>query len=330
MSLPKVTIGIISCNRLKYLKATLESARKCIQYPNLEWIVVDNASREEGLVDYLKGQEFIDELVLNKERDPQREHTNAMNKIVEKATGEFVFIWPEDVQFILEGDWLIDFVNVLTRHPWIGSLCINCLRGKTLKNLFDLPKWQFLKKFLIDLKIFGKEVRTQKVIRSDRGMKFYSMGWREEGIIGSGIPSLTRTDVWRTLGPWVSKGARPGLVDSSGGGEDEMLTRWGKSEWPLHRVIPVLPVAADIVTDDIGCKAKVRGEFRYGEYPDAQDGSFYYKILSQNDYDPIPKISYPISFEEMVKPLGFELPLDDQGTLLKASVNESKRVAVAS
>jgi hypothetical protein len=39
---PRVTFGLLSWNRLHYLRATLESARRCLQYPNLEWIVVDN------------------------------------------------------------------------------------------------------------------------------------------------------------------------------------------------------------------------------------------------------------------------------------------------
>lgn len=43
-SLPKVTFAILSWNRLHYLKATLESALECIQYPNLEWIVSDKDS----------------------------------------------------------------------------------------------------------------------------------------------------------------------------------------------------------------------------------------------------------------------------------------------
>jgi hypothetical protein len=46
---PRVTLGLLSWNRLHYLRATLESARRCIQYPNLEWIVVDNESNEPGL-----------------------------------------------------------------------------------------------------------------------------------------------------------------------------------------------------------------------------------------------------------------------------------------
>ena len=33
---PLVTIGVISFNRLHYLRCLLESARECIDYPTLE------------------------------------------------------------------------------------------------------------------------------------------------------------------------------------------------------------------------------------------------------------------------------------------------------
>lgn len=320
---PRVTIGIISCNRLHYLKATIESAKACIYYPNIEWIVIDNASTESGLRDYLESCSFIDHLIFRDERDPQHEHTRAMNEIVELSSGEHIFIWPEDVQFITKGDWLKDYVEILENHEWIGSLGINALRRKTLKRTFKSLPFQDYKKLIVDFKTFGKEFRQQRVFRSKRGMKFFSMGWREEGLIGSGIPSLSRKSMWQTMGPWVSKGARAGLVDSSGGGEDEMLQRWREMRWPLHRVHPSIPVAADIINDNMGCKAKVRGNHRYGVYEKPDSGIFYYELQDLSKFQPYSSISFPIGFEDMVKPVSGKLPLDDGGDLLKASINET-------
>ena len=51
---PLVSIAVISFNRLKYLKATLESLHQCVQYPYVQWIVVDGDSQEAGLQTYLK------------------------------------------------------------------------------------------------------------------------------------------------------------------------------------------------------------------------------------------------------------------------------------
>jgi len=84
--LPMLTIGIISWNRLHYLRATLESAFRCIEYPNIQWIVLDNHSTEPGLADYLRGLAWIDELVFM-----QSSHVTAMNEIVERAKGEVLY-----------------------------------------------------------------------------------------------------------------------------------------------------------------------------------------------------------------------------------------------
>lgn len=323
MNAPVVTVGIISCNRLNYLRATIESARECIQYPNLQWIVVDNASTEPGLIDYLKSLDFIDKLILRKERSPQTEHTTAMNDLVKNAEGEAMFIWPEDVQFITKGDWLIDYIDILQRNKWIGSLCINALRGQTIRKTFGLEKYKFFRMFLYDLKRFGVNYRRQNTIKSSRGMSFLSMGWREEGVIGSGIPSLTRVDTWKELGEWQSPGARKGLVDSSGGGETDMLMRWHRSQMNNHRVIPCLPVAADIINDDIGCKAKVRGDIRYGNYTKPKNGKYYYQLHDEKEYEKLKFINKPKEFERFVKPNGFDLPLDSNGVLIKSSINET-------
>jgi len=59
---PLVTIGVVSYNRLLYLRAMLESARECVEYPNLQWVVVDSGSTEPGLREYLEGIGFLDEL----------------------------------------------------------------------------------------------------------------------------------------------------------------------------------------------------------------------------------------------------------------------------
>lgn len=79
---PLVTIGVVSYNRLHYLRALLESARTCVVYPNLQWIVVDGNSVEPGLRDYVESLEFLDRAVF-----VDCSHAEAMNLIVELAKG---------------------------------------------------------------------------------------------------------------------------------------------------------------------------------------------------------------------------------------------------
>lgn len=315
MKAPLVTIGLLSWNRLHYLRATLESARRCLQYPNLQWIVVDNLSEEPGLAEYLKSCDWIDELVFLKS-----DHVTAMNEVVARARGEVILMWPEDVQFIVEGDWMAACVEVLLQHPWLGSLGLNALRRSTLQTKFRAPLRQEIRPMLSELKWFGANFRFPHQLTSSQGLTFRSFGWKETGVIGSGIPSLTRTEVWKTLGPWKAPGATS-LNDSSGGGEAEMLSRWRNSGHAWQSAIPCLPVAADILTDPLGTKAKVRKNTRYGVYTPPPEGTFYYEILPQASAKAQLAGHLPLAFEDFVKPIGFDLPLDSAGNLLKTGIN---------
>ena len=125
------------------------------------------------------------------------------------------------------------------------------------------------------------------------------------GICGSGIPSITRTQVWRDLGPWRTvMGGDCSIIDSSLGAEDDMVLRFYNSRRPLQSAFLITPVAADIITDPTGCKAKVRGQFRYGVYMPPPDGIFYYRIRDITEFS-----SYtgdmPIDFTSGVQPIGF-------------------------
>jgi hypothetical protein len=306
MSEPLVTIGVVSCNRLHFLKALMESARRCIDYPNLQWIVVDNASIEPSLRDYVEGLDFVDHKVFRPERSPSTEHIEAMNLIVEKSRADYLMILPEDVQFIVEGPWMRDFVEVLDTNRHLGNICINAQRRITVDRFFGSKR-----RFLLPPK-----PRGNNLYRTSSGAGFLGYGNAKPGILGAGILGFSRTEVWRQLGPWRSTGKQT-VGDSSGGGENEMLDRLAASGLDLERCLPRLPVAVEIITDDVGSKARVRGNRRYGAYWGPPGGDFYYRIWDRGeaekllDFDPAP------GFEDMVEPIGFELPVDGEGNLLK-------------
>jgi hypothetical protein len=317
-SCPRVTLGFVSYNRLHYLRATLESARECIRYPNLEWIVSDGNSEEPGLRAYLEGCMWLDHCLFH-----ERTHPEAMNKILALATGDFIIIWPEDVQFTVRGDWLADLVAIMSRHRWIGSMCLDYMRRATLEAIFRPRLWANRGRLLNELRRYGLGFRRQRTVYSARGLGVVSFGWMTQGVCGSGIPSLTRTEVWRRLGPW--KTSRPQsvpLTDSSLGAEDDMVARFYRSRWPLQGATPLVPVAADIVTDPTGCKAKIRGPYRYGVYMPPPEGTYYYRIRDMAELAP-PSTGLPVSFAEGVEPLGFTIPVDERGDRLKSSINLS-------
>lgn len=315
MEYPVVTIAIISFNRFNYLKATLESAKECIDYPNIEWIVSDNNSKEPGLRGYIESLDWVQHKIYG-----DQTHAEAMNEIVKISKGEYIFIWPEDVQFVVKGDWLIDVIELLNSNHDIGSLGINFLRRNSYRNLRTFRKWFELKLILAELYYFKSKFRFSRTITSSRGFKAFTLGFVWPGICGSGIPSVARTQVWKDIGPWKSTKTvnTANIIDSSLGSEEDMVKRFYQSGKPLQQACLNISVAADIINDDIGAKAKVRKGYRYGNYTPPL-GNYYYELIDQKDIQL--SDNNPICFEDFVKPVGFKLPFDKNHNLLKASIN---------
>jgi len=96
-----------------------------------------------------------------------------------------------------------------------------------------------------------------------------------------------------------------------------MVQRFYKRGEALQQAVLSYPVAADIVTDPIGSKAKVRSGKRYGVYLPPPSFPYYYQITDEAVLY-LTQPALPQSFEECVIPLGFSLPMDCEGNLLKA------------
>ena len=101
-----------------------------------------------------------------------------------------------------------------------------------------------------------------------------------------------------------------------------MIARFQNSGLNWQQALLMKPVAADIINDETGCKAKIRKGKRHGIYTPPKEGTFYYDILPETTL-PAAAGSYPLSFEDTVKPLGFQLPCDAAGNLLKSSLNST-------
>lgn len=318
MKPPRVTVGVISWNRFHYLRATLESAKLCIQYPNLEWIVIDNESNEPGLREYLEKSDWLDHVIYKRQT-----HADAMNQIVQMATGDYLVLWPEDVQFVVEGNWMSDLVEILENNKNIGSICLDHMRKVTLQRIFHPELTENWRLLFQEFKIFGRRFRRKSILSSADGFRIFTFGWLKPGICGSGIPSLTATKIWRELGPWrATHSTETPLIDSSLGAEVDMVGRFFQHGKPLQGAGLWIPVAADVITDPLGCKAKVRGKFRYGVYMPPPSGLFYYEISSLADHKLL-QADQPIDFTTGVKPLGFEIPVDRNGDRLKHDFNDS-------
>ena len=103
-----------------------------------------------------------------------------------------------------------------------------------------------------------------------------------------------------------------------------MLQRYEKRGLCLQRASPVIPVAADIVTDQTGTKAKVRGGKRYGEYWAPKDGAYYYGLWNEQELiKDFGDRKMPLSFKDLVRPVGYEIPVDASGERLKNAINDT-------
>jgi hypothetical protein len=245
------------------------------------------------------------------------------------ATGDIVLLWPEDIQFTVSGDWMSDVVEVLRNSPWLGTICLNYLRRNTYGRVFGWRKWLDMHSMGREFFSKGAAFRSSRMLSSSKGVQFRTFGWVWPGVVGSGIPSIARTAIWRKLGPWrTGENGGTRLADSSLGAEDDMVRRYYRSGLSLQQAILMAPVAAEIVTDPAGTKAKVRGGKRYGLYLPPAEEYFYYRIFSQEHFDQKQKAGVPLAFEDNVEPLGFELPFDKRGNLLKVSINTDIVVCV--
>jgi hypothetical protein len=239
------------------------------------------------------------------------------------ARGGYILIWPEDIQFTVKGSWMCDLVEIMKKNGFLGSLCLDYMRKVTIRNTFQPSIRRNLPRLIDEIIRYGFRFRRSKVLKSHRNYGVRTFGWVKQGICGSGIPSLTPTNVWRRLGQWKIKDPeQKRLIDSSLGAEEDMVKRFYDSRLPLQGAIPLLPVAADIITDPTGCKAKVRGNYRYGVYMPPPNGKYYYEIREQ-EHITLPDSVLPLSFSDGVQPIGFDVPVDRNGDRLKTPINLS-------
>ena len=294
----KVTFGFVNCNRLFYLKSCVESLLHSTEdYDNKEIIVVDNASIESGTDEYLEDLRNRGYHVhKTKERDPSNEYARALNYIAENATGDYVFPIAADLQFIVKGEWLKEYVDI---YESLGSGFVGCIAFDAQRSIRNKESK------------FGNQLGTGKI-------KF-SFDYGRPPIFGAANCMISKDNLLRIY-PWDCDN-----ISHEGGGDSEskMLVkiRSMKSNF-MHgwnSLIPTIPASAVIYTDKRGTNARVRHNKRFGDYwPPKEDEFRYYEMMS---VDQALKLrsdeNYPLSIEEMVKGVGFEVPKDSQGNWLK-------------
>ena len=116
---PKVSVVVVTYNNLDLTKVCLDSLGRHSDYPNLELIVVDNASADETPA-YLRAWEAADSnrhVILNPDN---RGFAAANNQGLAAATGEYLVMLNNDTH--VTPGWVATLVGHLQRTPTLGML----------------------------------------------------------------------------------------------------------------------------------------------------------------------------------------------------------------
>ena len=294
--LPLVTFGFVNCNRLFYLRSCVESfLETTFDYPNKEIIVVDNASTEAGTDEYLDSLRERGHVVFKqRQRDPSNEYAKALNIIAENSTGKYVAPIPADMQFIVKGDWLGEYIKFFQKFQ--GAIgCVSFDAQRRVRN-----RTGYYSKLL-----------------GDGSMKFL-FHFNRNPVMGAANCLLSKK-MLSTMYPWeIENESHEGGQDS----ETKMLHKINSiiksSGQTLYYAAPVIPVSIAIFNED-GNTARVRENKRYGKYVEPQDKVHYYKV---HDFSEIVEahghLHTPVAIEDVAVAIDWDLPLDRNGDWIKS------------
>jgi glycosyltransferase involved in cell wall biosynthesis len=109
-----VTVAICTFNRAESLRRTLDSLLAIRVPSDVAWelIIVNNNSTDhtDGVI-----HEYRDRLPLRREFEPRPGHSNARNRAIDTAKGEYI-LWTDD-DVVVDPAWLIAYVEAFRRWP---------------------------------------------------------------------------------------------------------------------------------------------------------------------------------------------------------------------
>jgi len=301
----KVTFGIINYNRLYYLKSCAESLMESVSdYENVEFICIDDNSKEPGTKQYLKSLKKRGWTVINQEEyrktrklitDEYNDTTHmnafsdALNIILRKSTGELFIPLQGDIEFVRKG-WLSCYVKLFEERENVGCVLLDAQRKVRLENS------TFTDKFVTEENVFAVDLKRK--------------------VSGAG-DVVYRTSAIKDLGGWNSSpesNARGYTATSETDFTYRIHTEYGNF---IKVYVPFKPPAIVILTDKSGTNARVRGGKRYGNYWQAKDNKYYRWVKSKWENKDRPQ-----SIEELASTNGnWEMPIDEEGNLIKLGID---------
>ena len=117
--LPAVSIIIPFRDRVELLQRCLESIRAQTDYPNFEFVLVDNGSREKSTLDFLQSLEGSAGTRVLRDAEPFN-FSRLTNRGAAAATGEILLFLNNDIE-ATEPGWLREMVSHAVR-PEVGAV----------------------------------------------------------------------------------------------------------------------------------------------------------------------------------------------------------------
>ena len=127
---PAVAVTIVTYNSAKYIRKCLEYVF-CQDYPNIQVVVVDNASSDNTLAELDSFQDRITTI-----RNQQNTgFASGQNQAIAASHADWVLALNPDVR--LQPDFVSNLVRASERSPEIGTLCGKLL---TMQDNFEIPE----------------------------------------------------------------------------------------------------------------------------------------------------------------------------------------------
>tara|TARA_R110002074_G_scaffold282551_2_gene454157 strand:- start:303 stop:1232 length:930 start_codon:yes stop_codon:yes gene_type:complete len=299
----RVTFGIVNYNRLFYLKSCAETLMESVSdYDDVEFICVDDNSKESGTKEYLKTLQDRGWIVINQEEHRNKEkskvdfyndtvHMNAfsdaLNIILDKATGEIFAPLQGDMQFVKK-NWLESYVELFEERDDVGSVGLDAQRRIRLEGSY-----------------FTNTIETENNI--------FAID-RSRNIAGAGDVCY-RTSIVKEIGGWTH--------GKAGTPETHFVQKINNMyNGSMKAYMPWNPPSALIITG-MGTNARIRGGKRYGAYWEAKSDNLYYSWAEELELTKN-RIT-PQSIEELlVTNGGWNLPFDKDDNMIKVGIDVDK------
>jgi len=115
---PKISVIIPTKNGLSLIKKCIDSVRRCTNYPNFEIVVINNASDDPRLLEYLTNEQSENRIKILHYNKPFN-HSEMNNIAVDSVDSEFVLFVNNDIEIISE-KWLEQLVAITELDQSIG------------------------------------------------------------------------------------------------------------------------------------------------------------------------------------------------------------------